>query len=358
MKEVKLKCFAGPFENILYQHYVQSLIGLVPKAGGKTRLIFHLSYDFQNGNQSINYWTPESKCTVKYHDLDHAVFNGLYYENILNASRIFLAKTVLMSAFRRLPVILGHWRLLILKVEHPETGKVMYFIDKCLPFGASISCSHFQRFSNALLHIVNTLTGKHHSITNYLDDSLFIEEKKEECNKLVREFLKVCDLIKFPVAKEKTEWASVRIVFLGVLLDGDNFRLCVPEEKRLKALNLVQNKADRKKAKIQELQHLTGTLNFLCRILHPGRTFMRRMYQKFANMKEKRGVPLKHYHHVKLDSEFKRDCQVWQMFLENATSKTITRPFIDFNNTDGLFDMDILQFYTNASANVELGMGC
>ena len=37
---------------------VQSPVGLVPKSGGKTRLIFHFSYHFKNGNQSVNYWTP------------------------------------------------------------------------------------------------------------------------------------------------------------------------------------------------------------------------------------------------------------------------------------------------------------
>ena len=46
MKEVKEKCYAGPYDNIPFEHFIQSPIGLVPKAGGKTRLIFHLSYDF------------------------------------------------------------------------------------------------------------------------------------------------------------------------------------------------------------------------------------------------------------------------------------------------------------------------
>ena len=39
MKEVKLGRFAGPYESIPFDNYVQSPIGLVPKKGGKTRLI-------------------------------------------------------------------------------------------------------------------------------------------------------------------------------------------------------------------------------------------------------------------------------------------------------------------------------
>ena len=52
---------------------MQSPIGLVPKAGNKTRLIFHLSYNFKNGNKSINYWTPVDMFSVNYNDLDSVV---------------------------------------------------------------------------------------------------------------------------------------------------------------------------------------------------------------------------------------------------------------------------------------------
>ena len=45
MKEVKAKHYLGPLtkDQLPFQDYVQSLIRLVPKAGGKTCLIFHLS---------------------------------------------------------------------------------------------------------------------------------------------------------------------------------------------------------------------------------------------------------------------------------------------------------------------------
>ena len=80
MKEVKLHRYSGPFCHIPYQNYVQSPIGLVPKKGNKTRLIFHLSYDFgeTEAEKSINYHTPDELCTVKYHDIDYAVRSSLF----------------------------------------------------------------------------------------------------------------------------------------------------------------------------------------------------------------------------------------------------------------------------------------
>ena len=76
MREVELKWVAGPFTIIPSQNYIQSPIGLVPKAGnlGKTRLIFHLLYDFKRKQAmgSLNAFTPKSKCSVKYNDLNYA----------------------------------------------------------------------------------------------------------------------------------------------------------------------------------------------------------------------------------------------------------------------------------------------
>ena len=83
MREVGEGHFAGPFQQTPFDNFVQSPIGLVPKDGNKTCLIFHLSYDFQSGNSFINSWTPEELCSIHYNDLDDAVANALYHQRIL-----------------------------------------------------------------------------------------------------------------------------------------------------------------------------------------------------------------------------------------------------------------------------------
>ena len=67
MKEVKLNRYAGPFQTISFENYMQSPIGLVPKAGNQIRLIFHLSYNFgeEEHQKSLNYFTPKELCSVK-----------------------------------------------------------------------------------------------------------------------------------------------------------------------------------------------------------------------------------------------------------------------------------------------------
>ena len=154
MKEMKECQVAGPFEEIHFDHYVQSPIGLAPKAGNKTRLIFHLSYNFgqEESEKSINYFIPDELCTVKYNDLDDAISASLgareYMAETLHWDElqhpIYYGKSDALSAFCMVPLSRKCWFLLIFMAEDPQDGRVKYFIDKCLPFGSSISCSHYQ----------------------------------------------------------------------------------------------------------------------------------------------------------------------------------------------------------------------
>ena len=55
---------------------------------------------------------------------------------------------------------------------------------------------------------------------------------------LIQEFLNLCKRLGVPVADEKTKWSDLHMVFLGILLDGENHALSIPEEKCIKAIKL------------------------------------------------------------------------------------------------------------------------
>ena len=358
MKEVGLGRYAGPFEkeDIPYQNYIQSPIGLVPKAGNQTRLIFHLSYDFKEG-KSVNYHTPKELSSVKYRDLDYAIKTCLKWGAHLTGGQrlIFCSHSDIRSAFRILPTSRGSWPWLLLKAQDPRTGVWYYFFDKSVPFGARISCALFQKFSDCLQHVVEFLTGKKMSVTNYLDDFLFVSATEQQCNYLVRTFIEMCSRLGVPTADDKTEWASTRTIFLGILILGDKFMLSIPDEKRVKALNMAKLFISKKRATVHELQRYTGYLNFLCKAIFPGRVFTRRMYAKFSFLNHKSySGPLKSYHHVNLDCEFKNDCRTWVLFLDELSVNTVCRPFVDLTK---VVSAEKLNFYTDSSAAESLGFG-
>ena len=361
MKEVKLKRYAGPFayEDIPFNNLMQSPIGLVPKDGGRqTRLIFHLSYDFGPNNRSLNHYTPEELCRVRYRDLDHAIANCIRLLKKANKrTTLFYGKSDVHSAFRLVPLLPEQFCWLVMKAQDPVSGIFYYFVDKCLPFEASISCAIFQAFSDAFAHILQFLAKKQipetegDCLTNYLDDFLFIAIAKMLCDRLVKLFLDLCRDIGCPIA-EKTEWGSVRIIFLGILLDGKRHILAVPQEKCIKTIKTLQIVMDRKTITIKQLQQLTGLLNFLCKAFFAGRVFICRMYDK---MKGSSGVELKSYHHVRVNNDLKEDCQMWLKFLLSSKDANLYRPFIDLNVFES---SEMLDFYTDSSANENFGYGC
>ena len=369
MKEVKVGRYSGPFAESPYEHFIQSPLGLVPKANNQTRLIFHLSYNFgeEEDRKSVNYHTPEELCSVRYRDLDYAVRTCLALlsheeRNSRGASdlvdgeypaNIFFSKSDLRSAFRILPILPEQRKFLLMRARNPNTGNLAFFVENCLPFGASISCSNFQFFSDSLQHIIENITGRGFTVTNYLDDFLFIATTRRVCNETVQRFLSMCEEIGCPVSLEKTEWANELMVFLGILLNGINKTLSIPEEKIHKALNLLNWALQKKKVTVKFVQRLSGTLNFLNKAIVPGRAFTRGMYEKLK-LKDKKGNPLKQFHHVNLGTSFLRDCEIWKYFLNNSHKVQLCRPFIDVEKFNKAEEINL---YSDASLSAKRGMG-
>ena len=320
---------------------MQSLIGLVPKDKGlKTRLIFHLSYP--KDGDSVNAGIPHEVCTVKYPDFDQAVKLC-----IQEGVGCYVGKTDMSSAFRHVPMAKDQWWLLVMKAEHPKSKKVYYFVDKCLPFGSSISCAIFQVVSDAIAWIVKHRTRK--ANVNYLDDYLFAATLKRLCDLQIRAFLAVCKEINFPVALEKTFWGETSMTFLGMLLDTIKQVVGIPMDKLEKAMNWVEfflNKKN-KKAMVLEFQKLCGILNFLCRAIVPGWAFLRRLY----NGQMVNGHKLKAHHHVKISEEHRLDLLVLKQFLSSPGS--LYRPFLDLV----AINAEELDMFSDASGNYKLGFG-
>ena len=223
-KEVLMNRYAGPFKKIPYKYYMQSPIGLVPKSGNKMRLIFHLSYNFGSSDsedkQSLNYFTPKEWSKVQYKDLDYAIRTCLKlgrktrnreYEAIREQvareiySTIYFSKTDLESAFRLVPIKPGQRCWLVMMTRNPENNELAFFVDKCLPFRASISCARFQLYSDSLRHIIEHVTKRYFTVTNYLDDFLFITNEEESCNQMVRRFIDLCSEIGCPCSIDKIQ---------------------------------------------------------------------------------------------------------------------------------------------------------
>ena len=262
-KEVQLGRIVGPFSAPPFDNFRCSPIGLVPKRiQGEYRLIHHLS---SPKGSSVNDCIDREECTVSYSDFDEAV--KLVVALGRNA---FMGKSDIKSAFRLLPVNPADFDLLGMCFDG------QFYFDRCMPMGCSVSCAVFERFSSFLQACCRRIASSK-GILHYLDDFFFVGWAADECAHLMRCFRAMCDRFGIPIADEKTEGPVQVITYLGLEIDSTELQVRVPKEKLRVLLSMLDDFASKSKLTLRQLQSLTGSLNFVCKAIAPGRAFLRRL---------------------------------------------------------------------------------
>ncbi|XP_046331235.2 uncharacterized protein LOC124114611 isoform X1 [Haliotis rufescens] len=136
-----------------------------------------------------------------------------------------LAKFDVKSAFRIMPVHPQDFELLGLCFQ----GK--YYFDKCLPFGCSISCSVFEKFSTFLQWCVQQKLPNG-QLMHYLDDFLTGGTAgTKDCGDNLDTCLSTFQELGAPVAHEKTVGPASCLTFLGLEIDTVRMQVRIPQEK-------------------------------------------------------------------------------------------------------------------------------
>jgi len=87
--------------------------------------------------------------------------------------------------------------------------------------------------------------------------------------------METCKLLDVPLAPEKIVGPTCQLTFLGIEIDLESLQLCLPQEKLDKLKLLITSWRNRKAAKKRELLSLIGHLAHACKVVPPGRTFLR-----------------------------------------------------------------------------------
>ena len=321
-EEVKLGRVAGPFDIPPIDNLIVSPIGLVPKSTpGEFRLIFDLSYPH---GASINSGISKEDSSVIYTNFDEVI--RMVREE---GAGSYLFKVDIKSAFRLIPIHPTDFSLLGM------TFQDQFYIDKCLPFGLSVSCAVFEKFSTFLeWHVKQKTNSK--QLIHYLDDFCGCSKDKEKAKNSLTNTLSCFEALGVPVSDEKVEGPSTNIKFLGLEVDTIEMVVRLPSDK----LNDLRSSIDwfinrkQKKVTLRELQSLIGKLNFACRAISPGRAFCRRLIDATMGIK-------KPFHTIRVTKSMVDDLRVWQSFLKHHNGvtmmmKNINDPYIDlFTDASG-----------------------
>ena len=301
-KELDYRHVSGPYDHPPFSPMFFSPIGLIPKKDpGQFRMIHDLSFPKIN---SVNSNIPDQYKTVQYEGFDH--FAKLLLELPPCA---LVAKADIRSAFRIIPI-------------HPQdypilgfTWKGKYYHDMRLPMGAAPSCSIFESFSTSLQGILQDWGVQH--TTHILDDFMFLgPPDSDRCQSYLQFFLLLCELLNIPINHNKTVHPSTVVIIHGIQVDTSTRIASLPLDKLDDAKSQIKNLLSKSKVRVKEIQSIIGRLNFACKVVAPGRAFLRRLIDMIIGLTH-------NYYWVRLSSEAKMDLEMWLYFLEHFNGQSL-----------------------------------
>ena len=118
-----------------------------------------------------------------------------------------------------------------------------------------------------------------------------------------------------PVVASKTLGPSQVLEFMGMGLDSTRMEARLPGDKLQLTWYLLTSFTKRRSVRLVELQSLIGTLQFACKAVVLGRTFLQRM----INLT--RGLPSR-FHHIRLNKEFFNDLTMWKALLSDWNGRS------------------------------------
>lgn len=183
-----------------------------------------------------------------------------------------------------------------------------------MPMGASSSCQSFELLSTAIQWILNQYGVTH--VTHILDDFMFTGSPgTDQCQSSLTFFISLMAHLNIPLNPENTWPLSTKIVVYGIQVDSNTRVASLPTDKLQLAKDHLHRLKSKHSATLRELQSTIGFLNFACRVVVPGRAFLRQLINLTI------GITRPH-HYISINAQARSDINTWLQFLEqyNGTS--------------------------------------
>ena len=288
---------AGPFNHPPIPSLQVSPFGVIPKnhQPGKWRLILDFS---SPAGHSVNDGIPKDPYSLKYVTVDDAI------RSLVDLGPgALMAKFDVKAAYRNIPIHPDDRYLLGMK------WRDRFYVDLVLPFGLRSDPFIFNSVAEAVEWILvhNYLISP---LFHYLDDYLTMgPPNSPQCQSHVDTAFQVFPRLGLPLHLEKCEGPSTILTFLGIELDSVQQLARLPPDKVDRILRLLQQWSRKKTCTRRDLESLIGSLHHACRVVVPGRTFLRRMIDLLCCFRHRD-------HPIRLNVDFHRDLQWWLSFFK------------------------------------------
>ena len=301
--EFAARRFVGPYDPASCPNVHINRIGAVPKGHtpGKWRIITDLSFP---AKRSVNDGIDPALCSLSYVSVDQVT------EVAAKLGRgAILAKVDIESAYRLVPME---------PRDRPLMGirwKEKIYCDCMLQFGLRSAPKLFTAVADALEWVIREQGGVT-NIAHYLDDFIVLgRPESDECARCLRVLMQTCDRLGVPLAPGKSEGPSTTQTFLGIEIDTVACTLALPQPKLQRVRDLLLEWGDKKACTRRELESLIGLLNHACKVVRPGRSFLRLMIDLLSASKA--SFARKPLHRIRLNREFRSDLAWWRTIILN-----------------------------------------
>ncbi|WAR22977.1 LOW QUALITY PROTEIN: hypothetical protein MAR_036646, partial [Mya arenaria] len=154
------------------------------------------------------------------------------------------------------------------------------------------------------------------------------------CFNSLQRFLDFAKTIGLPIKSSKTVFPNTQVEVHGILVDTNSLTASLPPDKVQLLRTLLEVL---KNVTLKQLQSLLGHLNFACKVIKPGRCFLRRLYDLTTGC-------AKPNHHIRLTSETKAVIALWHTFLNDYNGCTLL-------TGDRFTTSTTLKFFTDAAGS-------
>ena len=245
---------------------------------------------------SVNDGVKESWCSLSYATVTDAAHGITAYRRGAT-----LIKLDIRSAHRVVPV-------------HPEDRWLMgmlwegsLYVDTALPFGLRSAPKIFTALADAAEWIVRQQGVEF--IIHYLDDFLVVTASNEHQDSYAMcLLLETFEHLGLPIAWDKLEGPTTCLTFLGFEVDSIRGEIRLPRQKLGELRTEIHWWLGRKSCTKRELESLVGRLCHASRVVKPGKTFMRHLFEALAGTRQA-------HHHVRLSSTIRSDIRWWHSFM-------------------------------------------
>ncbi len=216
----------------------------------------------------------------------------------------YIWKMDVKAAFRQIGVRPIDWPFLGLSFE----GRWLW--DIVLPFGLGSSCLIFEAYSSAANHIIRIRLPDGSYVDHYIDDFIGVA-LSEAVARLAREVTHkiLNDELRMPLDPAKTKIESQVQEVLGYQIDTRVMTASCTPERLMEIRRLTSQWLEYKRCTLKQLQSLIGLLEFVSRVVRPGRAMLSRLYamtRPFSN---------NHHTHRRVSDDARADIRWWNTFI-------------------------------------------